>query len=508
MMKKNVFQTGIIDVGAHSVRLEIFEVYEDGSSVILESLNRATRLGTDVFRTGFVSPETAGAFSAIMCDYAARLKEYGISRIKAFATSAIREARNRELIIDRIRHDSGIEMEILESSKEIELIALAMQQQFRKDDRFRPEEKILAMVIGSGSIFAMLVKEGRLCFSEEIPMGTDRLAELFGEGFVTIEQFSEELRSLDIPQRLAESTGFNFDGPVHFVTMGAAPRILTGVTAESVYMTPEESLQKMSFFRQSPIAEISSQLNVSADDASAAFGAAVMLECFLKTFNAKSFSCLSISTREAAVELLVRQEIKGEKEPFREELRSICRAVGHKFGFDALHAETVARSAALIMEKLQPDFQFTSRDAMLLETAAWLHDIGRFVDTRDHNLHSAYLISATQLPGLSREEHQIVAMTSGAHRGDVERAMLRSGSRTLLPEHRVLVLKLAAILRVADALDCARKGRFRELSMNRRGVVLELRGQGNDFHSELRELQLKGELFSQVFGIKVRIVEN
>ena len=507
-MKNSVFQTGIIDVGAHSVRLEIFEVRPDGSAVVLESLTRATRLGIDVFRTGFVSPETAGGFSAIMCDYAARLKEYGISRVRAFATSAIREARNRELVIDRIRHDSGIEVEILESSKEIELIALAMQEYFRKDSRFTSDGQILAMVIGSGSIFAMLVKDGNLCFSEEIPMGTDRLAELFGEGFVTIEQFSEELRSLDIPQRLAESTGFCFDDPVHFVTMGAAPRMLTGVNAESLFMTPEEILQKMSFFSRSPIEEISKSLNVSADDASAAFGAAVMLECFLKTFNAKSFSCLSISTREAAVELLVRQEIKGEKEPFRGELRSICHALGHKFGFDAVHAQTVARSAAAIMEKLQEDFQFPPRAAMLLETAALLHDIGRFVDTRDHNLHSAYLISATQLPGLSREEHQIVAMTAGAHRGDVERAMLRSGSRTLLPEHRVLVLKLAAILRVADALDCARKGRFSELVMNRQGLLLELRGKGSGFHSEVRELALKGELFSQVFGIKVRIVEN
>ena len=507
-MKTSVFQTGIIDVGAHSVRLEIFEVNEDGSTTVLESLNRATRLGTDVFRTNFVSPETAGAFSAIMCDYAARLREYGITQIRAFATSAIREARNRELIIDRIRHDSGINVEILESSREMELIALAMLQQLKREKNFDIKEQILAMVIGSGSLFAMLVKEGKLCFSEEIPMGTDRLAELFGEDGVTIEQFSEELRSLDIPQRLAESTGFKFDDPVHFVTMGAAPRTIAGVSSKSSFMTPQESLQMMSSFRSSSIEEISEKLNLSADDASAAVGAAVMLECFLKTFNARSFGCLALTTREAAVELLVRETIKGEKEPFRDELRSICYAVGHKFGFDAVHAETVAATAGTLLEKLESDFQFPPRSAMLLETAALLHDIGRFVDTRDHNLHSAYLISATQLPGLSREEHQIVAMIAGSHRGDVERAMLRSGSRTLLPEHRVLVLKLAAILRVADALDCARKGKFRELAMYRSGLVLEFRGRGSDFHSELRELELKGELFSQVFGIKVRIVEN
>ncbi len=506
-MDKTVFQTGIIDVGAHAVRLEIFEVKADGSYALLESLSRATRLGIDVFRTHFVSPESSDGFSAIMCDYAARLREYGISRVRAFATSAIREARNRELVIDRIRQDSGIDLEILESSREIELIALAMLRQLEKK-KTSSAPQILAMVIGSGSLFVMLVKEGSLCFAEEIPLGTDRLAELFGAGIITLEQFSEELRALDIPQRLAESTNFSISDPVHFVTMGAAPRLLTGANGGEFSCSPEEAIRKMRELRETTVAGVSSKLKVSADDSAAAIGAAVMLESFLQTFNAAAFTCFSISTREAAVELMIREEITCEAEPFRKELRSICLALGHKYGFDAQHAQTVSATAAALLKELENSFKFPPRSSMLLETAALLHDIGRFVDTRDHNLHSAYLISGTQLPGLKSEEHQITAMIAGAHRGDVERAMLRSGSRTLLPEHRVLVLKLAAILRVADALDCARKGRFKNMVMHRRGVVLELRGTGQDYHSEIRELEMKGELFSQVFGIKVRIVEN
>lgn len=504
-MDTTVFQTGIIDVGAHSVRLEIFEVKKDGSCTLLESLTRATRLGTDVFRTKYVSPETAGAFSAIMRDYAGRLREYGISRVRAFATSAIREARNRELIIDRIKQDSGIDLEILEASREIEVIALAMLRQLSEEQK---KQQILAAVIGSGSLFVMLVSNGALSFAEEIPLGTDRLAELFGAGIITLEQFTEELRALDIPQRLAESTGFSINDPVHLVTMGAAPRLLTGVSSGIFSAAPGEAIAMMRKFRETPAPEVSRRLGVSSDDAVAAVGAAVMIESLLQTFNAENFSCLSISTREAAMELMIREEVVCEKEPFRTELRSICRAIGHKYGFDARHAETVAMTGAALLEVIKEDFNFPPRAEMLLETAALLHDIGRFVDTRDHNLHSAYLISATQLPGLRSEEHQITAMIAGAHRGDVERAMLRSGSRSMLPEHRVLVLKLAAILRVADALDCARQGRFRNLVMHRRGVVLELRGTGTDFHSEMRELGVKGELFSQVFGIKVSIVES
>ena len=169
-MNSAVFQTGIIDVGAHTVRLEIFEVGETGDYQILESLTRASRLGTDVFRSGFVSPESADAFSAVMCDYAAILREYGIQKVRAFATSAIREAGNRDLIIDRIRHDSGIELEIMESAAEIELVYLSMKEQLQQFE-LSEEEPIIAVVIGSGSLFVILLRKGELKFCEEIQIG-------------------------------------------------------------------------------------------------------------------------------------------------------------------------------------------------------------------------------------------------------------------------------------------------------------------------------------------------
>lgn len=504
-MSAAVFQTGIIDVGAHAVRMEIFEVDSSGKYSLWESLTRASRLGTDVFRTGFVSPESVDALAAVMGDYASRLKEYGITEIRAFATSAIREAGNRDLVTDRIRHDSGINLEIMDSAIETELIYSSMKKQL-PSLAFSDSAPVIAVVIGSGSLFVILIRNGELKFCEEIPLGTDRFSGVFGSSKVTPDQFLEELRSLDIPQRLAESAGFEPEEPVHFITMGAAPRLAVGKANSNIVISTEKALELISGFRETPVPELTAALGASADDGAAGIGAAVILECFLRIFKCTDFSCLSISTREAVVEDMVRKVIAPGSEPFRNDLRSLCHAIGHKYGFDADHAETVADTALQIFRTLNSVLNLPDRAEMLLETASLLHDIGRFVDTRDHNLHSCYLISATQLPGLSAAEHRIVALTAGAHRGDA--GAFLAEAENLLPEHRVLVFKLSAILRAADALDCAREGKFRNLTINRNGLLMEFRGSGRDFHSEIRELELKGDLFPRVFGIKVRILEG
>ena len=282
-MSAAVFQTGIIDVGAHAVRMEIFEVDSSGKYSLWESLTRASRLGTDVFRTGFVSPESVDALAAVMGDYAARLKEYGITEIRAFATSAIREAGNRDLVTDRIRHDSGINLEIMDSAIETELIYSSMKKQL-PSLAFSDSAPVIAVVIGSGSLFVILIRNGELKFCEEIPLGTDRFSGVFGSSKVTPDQFLEELRSLDIPQRLAESAGFEPEEPVHFITMGAAPRLAVGKANSNIVISTEKALELISGFRETPVAELTAALGVSADDGAAGIGAAVILECFLRIF--------------------------------------------------------------------------------------------------------------------------------------------------------------------------------------------------------------------------------
>ncbi len=485
------FQAGVVDVGAHTVRLELFEVDRKGETTVLESLARGVNLGRDVFRRGFVTPETMAQFSGVMCDYAEKLREYRIKKLRAVATSAVREAFNRDLVIDRIRHDSGITLEILESAQEVRLVYLAMRDELIRHFDFVSRRGIVVMV-GSGSLFVVGFSDGLMRFCEEIPIGTERLADAFGSSGGTPVQLLEMLQSQDLPRRIAEGPGLGGEKELTFVALGAPVRQVLGVRDAGLEISvgaAEKLLRKAA--------------GPEADPESAA--TATILNYFLREFRCGEFICSPMTTRAAVVRDFVRQR-RGVENPFHEDLRAVCESVGRKYGFDGAHAAEVSRLSRLFFTKLKSDFDLEPREEALLEIASMLHDIGRFVDARKHHLHSWYLISNTQLPGLSAAEHRIVAAVARYHRAETP-ANTHAEYTALAPGEKVTVLKLAAILRVTDALDCSRRARFAHLKLRRRGVVLELRTPGRAFAPEKLYLGLKGGLFTQVYGLKLKIEE-
>lgn len=140
--------------------------------------------------------------------------------------------------------------------------------------------------------------------------------------------------------------------------------------------------------------------------------------------------------------------------------------------------------------------------------AAYLHDIGRFVDTRQHHKHSCYLIGNLQLPGVSEAELRVIAAVARYHRKAAPRESHMEYMQ-LSAEEKVSVLKLSAILRVADALDCTRQGRFERMRLLRRGhtLVIQVPDSGS-FRQERLYLELKGGMFNEVFGLDLKIEET
>ena len=136
-----------------------------------------------------------------------------------------------------------------------------------------------------------------------------------------------------------------------------------------------------------------------------------------------------------------------------------------------------------------------------------MHDIGRFVDARHHQKHSWYLISNTQLPGVSKSEHRIIAAVSRYHGKSVPRENHPEYS-ALSADEKVAVLKLAAILRLADALDNRAEGVRMEIKPVIRGKVLRILTDSEISGARRYDVKLKGELFEQVFGLEIKVLEN
>jgi exopolyphosphatase/guanosine-5'-triphosphate,3'-diphosphate pyrophosphatase len=139
----------------------------------------------------------------------------------------------------------------------------------------------------------------------------------------------------------------------------------------------------------------------------------------------------------------------------------------------------------------------------MLETAAILHDVGTYIKTSGHHKHGQYIVANSEVFGLHNDELLIIANVINYHRGDppsssdIEYVQLQR-------EERILVLKMASILRVADALDRGHSQQIKKITVERRPDTIVLHvDRTYDLSLELMGLKEKGSMFQDVFGYKV-----
>jgi len=140
--------------------------------------------------------------------------------------------------------------------------------------------------------------------------------------------------------------------------------------------------------------------------------------------------------------------------------------------------------------------------------AAILHEVGTYVSPRAHHKHSEYIILNSEIFGLDRLDVTIVALVARYHRHSGPRLehTIYGGLST---EERIRVCKLAALLRVADALERTHVQRVSQLEIRQEAGKLRLRLPGlADAAVERLAMTSKADLFEQVFGLGVVIDED
>jgi exopolyphosphatase/guanosine-5'-triphosphate,3'-diphosphate pyrophosphatase len=175
-------------------------------------------------------------------------------------------------------------------------------------------------------------------------------------------------------------------------------------------------------------------------------------------------------------------------------------SLGRRFMFDEAHGLQVARLALSLFDQLPELHGLGGGDRRLLLAAAILHDIGAFISRKGHHKHSLYLLSRSELPGLSPNEMLMVANAARYHRKSLPAGRHTEFMR-LSEKDQDRTTRLAALLRTADALDRGHLQHVDGVEAERDGdtVTLSLAGEG-DFLLERWALARKKNLFEKTFG--------
>lgn len=484
-----------IDVGTNAVRLELARPDPDGSLETLHQERDPIRPGEGVFATGMMPKETADRLLSTLRRYAALCRRHK-ARVRAVATSAMRDARNREEIVQRVRDEAGLNLEVVSGKEEARLICLGVLH------RKPPHVRSLLVDIGGGSTEVAIATGERPDELWSLPLGSVRLTEMFdASGKVSPKQlrlmrsYVEEQMRKAMPERpeqlprVALGSSGTISAVVGFAasegTAHASVRQLSNAVDTLAELTPERRRKRFDPRRADIIV-----------------AGATVLERVVKHLGVESVTAVNRGLRDGLlVDLLYRQDETREDHS----LADAAVAMGRRLLFDEKHARQVASLALTLFDELAALHNLPLSCRPYLETAALLHDLGNAVSYERHHKHTYYLIHNGDIPGLADRERELVARVARYHQRSPPE-LNHAGMEGLNPAEARLVRKLATLLRVANALDSSHHQPVKELrAVNGRDAVsLHLKAR-QPVDLELWTAEHETALFRRVFNKRLTL---
>jgi exopolyphosphatase/guanosine-5'-triphosphate,3'-diphosphate pyrophosphatase len=511
-----------LDVGSNAIRLRIVEAAAPGTSIrgqlallpdkdgIKEVLNlRApVRLGSEVFVTGKLTAASIGQACDALREFREAMNNAKVDAYRATATSAVREASNRSTLVERARREAGIELEIIEGVEEARLIQLAVVRRLALADK-----RVLLVDVGGGSTELTYLDKGTSVFSMSLPIGTVRLLEMYLKDAKRVDKARVKLLREGIDRGLAEAVPhLKKAQPDVVVATGGCIDTLADLCpvkggSQGVRAVDISSVRSL----VGKLADMTTQERKDAyglrpDRADTILPAAWIFIRTAELFKASSIVAPGVGLKEGILEELIAKffdvwDSVGEAQS----VLDACARLGHRFQFDEAHGRHVANLAAQLFDDLQALHGLRERERLLLRAAALLHDVGDFVRYDGHHKHSWYIIQHSDIMGLSPDERAIVANVARYHRKSPPDAS-HPNFRDLDKESRGKVRALAAILRIADALDREHLGKVKgvraQVDGAKRKMVLIVTGE-EDRELEEWTVRAKAQLFEDVFALNV-----
>jgi exopolyphosphatase/guanosine-5'-triphosphate,3'-diphosphate pyrophosphatase len=497
-----------IEIGSTGIRLLVASIDEAGNIKVLDRAGKPSRIGRDVFTQGTIGREAIRESIAVLSTFRELLDGYGITpeETKVIGTSALREAGNKDTFVDRITLQTGFKTRIVEDIEENHLMYLAVQQALQDEKKILTRSNSMILEVGGGTTEIMLLQKGRMVSSHSLHIGTLRLDEQMREAGTSKDYLEEFLESNIRMACDLMAEDLSLDSVKSFIVIGSDARFaaycMSGKNFGG-YSTLERD-RFISFSRSISslsIEECIATYHLPWSEAEGISSGLAIESLFLERTGAELVVIPNISIREG----LLLAEVRGLDSKIEEELKrqviASAQALGKRYKYDEKHAKNVCIMSLAIFDVLAKEHGLGNRERLLLETAAILHDIGTYIRASGHHRHGEYIVSNSEIFGLNRSDINIISNVVRYHRKNPP-APTHVNYISLPREDRIIVMKLAAILRVADALDRNHSARITDASFEKSQDRLIIRSAKDlDFSLEKLSLADKGDMFEDVFGL-------
>lgn len=505
-----------IDIGTNSVHGVVARITDGEGGPRFEVLEREkemVRLGASAGDIRELTPEAIDRTVAAL----ARFRQLAAAHdapITAVATSAVREAENRHVLLDRAWTEAGVAIDVVSGIEEARLIHLGVLQAVPAF-----EQRLVLCDIGGGSTELLVGERGEVLAARSLKLGAIRLTRRFFDGCVdaasvdacrrfvrsTLAPFARELRRL-APDLMVGSSGTitTLAEMAALRASGARPR-----SVRNLVLTRAALDGLVAELLAAPSAAARAELpGLEPSRADIIVAGTLILEQVMDELVIDEVVVSDFALREGVLLDAWRRRHGGSLHHLSDLRRRSVLHLASMMDEDPAHSGQVARLALELFDATRSRHHLGDDARELLEAAALLCNVGAFLSHAQHHKHSYYVIRTTdRLPGFTDHEVELIALVARYHRKS-EPKPKHAEYASLDPSDQHLVRVLAGLLRVAIGLDRNHAARVAHVAVVEGGgsVLIHATPAGtDDIDLELYAARARADLLEAVLGVPVEI---
>lgn len=508
-MAKKLYSTfAAIHLGSEFLSIQIVEYYGTDRYKVLEQCSRRIRLGEETFKNKLISFPLVNEICDILQGFKQLMDEYDVDEYKMQASMSVREARNQLVLLDQIHSRTGLDVEVVDMPQEIYTKYVAIRNTLREGRIVSNRDALLMIDSSPGGLGVTYVQDEQIKYQENFHVGVIRIKE-------SIERNKRD--NLHFNTALTEFISSTI-GPVHrelqnedvkyLVLSGAETQLVLKMmdldTNKKVHRIPAADFD--AFFQQMRklnLAQIMKVYNIPEDVAELVLPTVLLYEQLLDLVPAEEVIVTADSFIDGMRLLHIIEKTAPEyRQKLDRELISLIHCIGRRYHYDRKHAQQVERLSLIIFDKVAKLYGMGERERLLLRATAILHDIGKYICMRSYSIYTHQLIMDTDIIGFSDYDRSVIALAAYYH----DNNLFDQNDKTAPPIDSSMVAevtKMAAIVRLADALDRSYLQKIRKCKVNiTEKTLLITASSKKDLALEEWTFDSNADFFEEIYGLK------
>lgn len=509
MRKKQYKIFAAIHLGSEMISMQIVQYRNLNNMKVLEECNRRVRLGEETFKNKIIPFSMVNEICDLLVGFKRLMAEYEVEEYSMQATTAVREALNRVFLLDQIYIRTGLKVTVIDLPEEIYTKYASIRRTMKLDGLTGVGESMLMMDISSGGLGITFVKDNIIRYQQNLNIGVIRVKESFNRNQRSSMKFNQALA-----EYLSSTMGAVRDAlkneQIHYLVLtGAESELLLQMMgiefkAGVIRIKTEQFMQLFKTVHELNLPQIIKVFKINENVAELVVPTILLYEQILALVPVKEI--ILTDDRFIGGICLLHIGPKTSKEyadELEQEQLSLLYSIGARYQYDEAHSRQVSKLALAMFDKLGKHHGLDSHSRILLQAAALLHDVGKYVSLRSHSLYSYMLIMSGDILGFSERDKKIVALASYYHAHRLFNGKRHAEVEEMQPEIMPLVAKIAALVRLADAMDRSYKQKIKSCRVNVKNGVMKVEAVTlEDLTIEEWTFASKASFFEEVYGLQ------